>query len=90
TAREIVAKVASRKIYVTSLIISVDTAANYWLEDEDGTAVTAKMYFAANGGCAQTFPEGTPLNTVTVNKGLFVKGSASGNVGVTVTYYLAV
>jgi len=72
------------------LIISVDTAGNYWLEDGDATAVTAKMYFAANGGCAITFTEGTPLNTVTQNKALNVKGSTAGNVGVTVTYYLAV
>ena len=90
TAREIVGAVASRKIYITSLILSVDTAGNYWLEDGDATAVTGKFYLAANGGVAITFPEGTPLNTVTVNKALNVKGSASGNVGVTVTYYLAV
>lgn len=90
TAREIVAATASRKIYITSLIISVDTAGNYWLEDGDATQVTGKMYFAANGGCSQTFPEGTPLNTVTVNKALNVKGSTAGNVSVTVTGYLAV
>jgi len=90
TAREIVAATATRRIFVTSLIISVDTAGNYWLEDGDATAVTSKMYFAANGGCAITFPEGTPLNTVTQNKALNVKGSTAGNVGVTVTYYLAV
>ena len=90
TAREIVAAVASRKIYVTSLILSVDTAGNYWLEDGDATAVTGKFYLAANGGVAITFPEGTPLNTVTVNKALNVKGSTAGNVSVTVTYYLAV
>lgn len=89
TARAVVAAVADRKIYITSLVISVDTAGNYWLEDGDATAVTSKMYFAANGGCAITFPEGTPLNTVTVNKALNVKGSIAGNVGVTVTYYLA-
>lgn len=89
-ARQVVAATASRKIYITSLIISVDTAGSYWLEDGDATAVTGKMYFAANGGVAITYPEGTPLNTVTVNKALNVKGSVSGNVGVTVTYYLAV
>lgn len=90
TAREIVAAAATRRIFVTSLIISVDTAGNYWLEDGDATAVTGKFYLAANGGCAITFPEGTPLNTVTQNKALNVKGSTAGNVGVTVTYYLAV
>ena len=89
TAREIVAATASRKVYITSLIISVDTAGSYWLEDGDATAVSSKMYFAANGGCAITFPEGTPLSTPTANKALNVKGSVSGNVGVTVTYYLA-
>ena len=90
TAREVVAATASRKIYVTSLILSVDTAGNYWLEDGDAAAVTGKFYLAANGGCAITFPEGTPLSTATVNKALNVKGSTAGNVGVTVTYYLAV
>jgi hypothetical protein len=89
TARELVAAVASRKVYITSMIISVDTAGNYWLEDGDAVAVSAKMYFAANGGCAIHFPEGTPLKTPTVNKALNVKGSVAGNVGVTITYYLA-
>ena len=70
-------------------MISVDTAGNYCLEDEDGTAVTSKKYFAANGGCAITYPEGTPLSTPVVNKALHVKGSTAGNVGVDVTYYLA-
>lgn len=90
TAREIVAATASRKIYITSLILSVDTAGNYWLEDGDATAVTGKFYLAAKGGVAQTFPEGTPLNTPVVNKALNVKGSTAGNVSVTITYYLAV
>ena len=90
TAREVVAATATRRIFVTSLILSVDTAGNYWLEDGDATAVTGKFYLAANGGVAVTFPEGTPLNTVTQNKALNVKGSTAGNVSVTVTYYLAV
>jgi len=87
TAREIQASESGAKIYITSFCISVDTAGNYWLQDEDDTQVTGKFYLAANGGVVMNFPPETPLKLVTA-KALEVKGSVSGNVSVTVSGYI--
>ena len=87
TAREVVAAVASNYVYITSFIISVDTAGNYWLEDGDAAQITPKFYLAANGGVSWTSQGTTPFKTTTVNKAINVKGSASGNVGVMLTGY---
>jgi hypothetical protein len=87
TAQAIVAAVADKKFYITSITISASTAGNYWIEDDDAAQITNKFYFAANGGCALTFPIDTPYKSTTANKGLKLKGSAAGAIGCMITYY---
>jgi hypothetical protein len=87
TARAVVAAIASNYVYITSLIISVAVAGNYWLEDADATQITPKFYFPANGGLTWTAEGTTPYKTNTVNKAINVKGSIAGAVGVMLTGY---
>jgi hypothetical protein len=89
TATQVKAKTAAKKIHVTSLIISTDTAMNIQLQSDNGTpqVVMEQIYLAANGGMALTFPERFPL-TVNTNEDLDVIASASGNISVTVTGYV--
>ena len=89
TAHEVVAASGSNYVYITSFIISVDTASSYWLEDGDAAAITGIFYLAANGGVSWTCAPGSPLKTKTVNKALNIKSAGTGKVGVTMTYYLA-
>lgn len=87
TAREVIAAIASNYVYITSMIISVAVAGNYWLEDGDGTQITPKFYFPANGGLTWTAEGTTPYKTNTVNKAINIKGSIAGAVGVMLTGY---
>lgn len=89
TAHEVIAASASNYVYITSFILSVDTASSYWFEDADAAAITGIMYLAANGGVSWTCAPGSPLKTKTVNKGLNIKSAGTGKVGITMTYYLA-
>ena len=88
TAREIQASESAHNIYITSFCISVATAGNYWLQDEDDTQVSGKFYLAANGGVVMNFPKETPLEVASY-KALEIKGSTSGNTSVTVAGYIA-
>lgn len=76
---------ANQTMYVVDVIISVDTASNYQLQDEDDTAIMEQVYLAANGGLAKTFNK-IPLE-VSTGKDLEIVAGASGNVSVTVTGY---
>jgi hypothetical protein len=87
TAREVLAAIASNYVYITSFVISVAVAGNYWLEDGDAAQITPKFYLAANGGVSWTAMGQTPYKTTTVNKAINVKGSVSGAVGVMLTGY---
>lgn len=87
TAREVLAAIASNYVYITSFIISVAAAGNYWLEDGDAAQITPKFYLAANGGVSWTCDGATPFKTTTVNKAINVKGSVAGAVGVMLTGY---
>ena len=87
TAQVLIAAVADKKFYITSLILSVATAGSYWIEDDDAVQITCKYTLAANGGVAATFPIDTPFKSTTANKGLKVKGSAAGVIGCMITYY---
>ena len=89
TAVTVISAVASRKPYITSFIISASSAGNYWFEDANASSVSSKFYFADNGGVSYTCPEGTPLVAKSTNTALNIKGSILGDVGVTITYYLA-
>lgn len=87
TAREVVAAVASNYVYITSFVISVAAAGNYWLEDGDAAQLTPKFYLAANGGVSWTAAPSQPYKTTTVNKAINVKGSTAGAVGVMLVGY---
>ncbi len=89
TATQVKAKTTAKKIHVTSLIISTDTAMNLQLQSDNGTpqVVMEQIYLAANGGMALTFPDKFPL-VVDTNEDLDIKASVSGNISVTITGYV--
>lgn len=87
TAQVLVAAVADKKFYMTSITLSVAAAGSYWIEDDDAAQITCKWTLAANGGLVWTAPIDTPWKSTTVNKGLKVKGSAAGVIGCMITYY---
>jgi len=83
-------KTADRKMYILSLVVSVDTAMNVQFQDDTGPTVLIEgMYFAANGGTHLTYPPEAPL-VVNTNEDFDVIASAAGNISVTITGYLAV
>jgi hypothetical protein len=87
TAQVLIAAVADKKFYITSIILSVAAAGSYWIEDDDAAQITSKFTLAANGGVSWSCPIDTPFKSTTVNKGLKLKGSAAGVVGIMITYY---
>lgn len=87
SAQVLVAAVADKKFYITSIVLSVAAAGSYWIEDDDAAQITCKYTLAANGGLAISFPIDTPYKSTTANKGLKVKGSAAGVIGCMITYY---
>lgn len=83
-------KTADRKMYILSLVVSVDTAMNVQFQDDTGPTVLIEgMYFAANGGAHLTWPAEAPL-VVNTNEDFDIITSAAGNISVTITGYLAV
>lgn len=90
SATQVKAKTADKKIYILSLLVSVDTAMSVQLQDDTGTpnVLMEQVYLAANGGFVMNFPPEAPL-TVATNKDLDIVTSAAGNVSVTVTGYLS-
>jgi len=83
-------KTASRKMYILSLVVSVDTAMSVQFQDDTGPTILIEgMYFAANGGAHLTWPPEAPL-VVDTNEDFDVITSAAGNISVTITGYLAV
>ncbi len=87
TAQVLIAAVADKKFYMTSITLSVAVAGSYWIEDDDAVQITCKWTLAANGGLVWTAPIDTPWKSTTVFKGLKVKGSAAGVIGCMITYY---
>ena len=84
SATQVVAKVAGEQIYITDVIISVDTAMNVQLQDDAGSPVVLmeQIYIPANSVFSKQFR--TPLEVAT-NQDLDVITSVSGNISVTVT-----
>lgn len=82
-------KTADRKMYITTIVISVATAMSVQLQDDTGTPVVLmeQMYFGTNGGAVIKFDEHAPL-IVNTNKDLDVLASTSGNLSVSVFGYL--
>lgn len=90
SATQVKAKTASRKMYILSIIASTDTAMDLQFQDDTGpTVLIENIHLAANGGFVANFPPEAPL-TVNTNEDFDVLASASGNISVTITGYLAV
>jgi len=87
TATQVKAKTASKKIYITDLVISVDTAMSIQLQDDAGTpeVLMEQIYLPANSVFSKAF--NTPL-VVATNQDLDVITSAAGNISVTCTGYV--
>ena len=81
--------VVGQKYYITSLILSVAVAGEYWIEDEDAVQITGKFSLAAKGGVSWACPIDTPIVSPTANKGLKIKSSIAGVVSCTLTFYTA-
>lgn len=81
------AKTAAKRIYVTDLIISVDTAMNVQLQDDAGSpeVLMEQIYLPANSVFSKVLS--TPI-MLAVNQDLRVITSASGNISVTVLGYV--
>ncbi len=78
-------KTASRKMYILSLVVSVDTEMSVQFQDDTGPTVLIEgMYFAANGGAHLTYPPEAPL-VVNTNEDFDIITSAAGNISVTIT-----
>ena len=92
TATQVVAKTAAKKIYVTSLMISVGSSAlEVKLQSDNGTpqVVMREVFLAANGGLAWSAADKTlPLFVVNTNEDLDVITSGSGDVTVSVSGYI--
>ena len=92
SATVVKAKTADKKIYVTSLEISVGaTALEVQLQSDNGTpqVVMEENFFVANGGLTWTACDKTlPLFIVNTNEDLDVICSAAGDVTVSVAGYI--
>jgi len=88
SATQVQAKAAGKSIYITSLVLSTDTAMNLKLQDDAASpaVILQSVHLAANGGVALSWPEDWPLK-VAENQDLDVIASASGNISVTVVGY---
>lgn len=90
SATAVKAKTGSRKMYILALTCSTDTAMSMQFQDDTGpTVLIEQLYLAANGGAHLTWPPEAPL-VVNTNEDFDVITSASGNISVTITGYLAV
>lgn len=92
TATQVKAKTAAKKIYVTSLMISVgSTALEVQLQSDNGTpqVVMEEVFLPANGGLTWTACDPKlPLFIVNTNEDLDVITSAAGDVTVAVSGYV--
>lgn len=87
SATQVKAKTASKRIYVTDIIISVDTAMSVQLQDDAGTpeVLMEQVYLPANSVFSKVLS--TPMR-LAVNVDLDVITSASGNISVTALGYV--
>jgi hypothetical protein len=87
SATMVKAKTAAKKIYITDVIISVDTAMNVQLQNDAGTPVVLmeQIYLPANSVFSKLFS--TPME-VDTNTDLDTITSVAGNISVTVLGYV--
>lgn len=87
TAAQVKAATAAKRIYITDIIVSTDTAMNITFQDNAGTPVVAinPIYLPAVSVFSKSFS--TPV-MLGVNVDLNIKASVSGNVSATVLGYV--
>lgn len=79
------APVSGKKLVITDVLVSVDTAMRVDLKEETSGTVIASIYLPANGTMQWTPRSKTKL--ATANKTLQVQTSAAGNVSVLAHYF---
>lgn len=79
------APASGKKLVITDVLISVDTAMRVDLKEETSGTIIASIYLPANGACQWTPRSKTKL--ATADKKLQVQTSAAGNIAVTAHYY---
>lgn len=79
------APTSGQKIIVDDIVVSTDTAMNILFEEETSGTDIFKVFLPANGTLQITPRDKVKL--ATADKKLTAKGSATGNVGITVTYH---
>ena len=80
----ILAGQASKRIFITDVIISTDTALTVSIRDGDNNGLIPNLYMPANSIFAKSFGVG---RSTEVNKNVKVVTSGAGNVSVTLTGY---
>ena len=80
---------AGKRYYVTSCMISVDTAMNVQIQDDAGTpnVMCENIYLAANGGFVLPIPPGSAIAMGADNQDIDVIASTAGNITVFMTGY---
>lgn len=88
-ATQLVAGVASKNIYLMSLIISTDTATNFQFQDDAGSpaVLIEQIYMSANSNTGMSWHMQFPIKVAT-GKDLDVIAAAIGNVSITATGYI--
>lgn len=79
------APTAGQKLVITDIVVSTDTAMNILFEEETSGTDIFKVFLPTNG-TLQITPR-SKVKLATADKKLTAKGSAAGNVGITVSYY---
>ncbi len=79
TATLVVSGTEGKILHISDIIISVDTEMNVQLQDQDEKVLVEKLYLPANSVFSKSLR--SPIH-VTSGKGVYVKGSAVGNITV--------
>jgi hypothetical protein len=74
-----------QKLVITGLVVSSDTTMSILFEEETSGTDILKIFILANTTLPIVLPSKYKL--ATANKRLTAKGSATGNIGITVSYY---
>jgi len=87
SATEIKAATTGKRIYITDIIISTDTALNLQIQDDASTPIVLieDLFLPANSVFSKSFK--IPLRT-TAGQALDVIASAAGNISVSVAGYV--
>ena len=89
TATQVVAGVDGKSIYLTSLLISTDTATNFQFQDDNASpaVLIEQIYMGSNSTVGMAWHMQFPIK-VAEAEDLDVIAAGAGNVSVTVTGYI--